>query len=1245
MLGWLKDKLIPGQQESSGAATALRAHFEPLEKVPGTKPHIAQRLTRFVLTGGGEGAVAELAALKGTSNAFLISAVNFAGTTLQPKQSLASLLRLLPEDPELYLRLARVYDAAQETPGGAVLQLFFLIPIPAFQGPLSWLSTFLVQLSRAGKERAAIFPVNLLLAMIASSGEDPSVLVKGAFFYDDAKGKSQVSRWTSTPFAYFQCLEGYAELVLNSTDIVRPAFRQKDASSRACVLRALETLNISPEPFVPEIASLAVGGSKEVREAAIVLISPRFPIFKSLLESHAQKGSSDERYHAVRLLSRIGGDAERAFLSARLDDEKSARVAGAIKEGLADQSSGQTAAGVEDYDLPEVPEVASRAPLDKQVLTDLRLRLREVERKTAEEFARNQFAKRAGWTRTQVPPEAADRLFEALQNLVVKDDTRFPFFRESRGVDNQLLFNCPIPPQFQLIHVIRWCLLLSTGPTSKVEIDRWALSHRWQRALLSYQKLNKKKMDLRELAAVLRAIGFDDRVLGRQLLQSNRYAASPFLRSDNLLWPYFAERLDLLEEALGLKQDEEESPYRFLETDKRQNAFGILKLFPRLPARFVPMLWDIALGSGKTERPWAQECLEKIPNKEEKVVAALASRQQDARMAAAQWLSRLGYKDAIPELRQALSKEKSEVVKDELIKTLEAFGVRLEELLDRDKLDEEAERGLKKGIPKELDWFPFDQLPAVSWSDSGKPVPSQILHWFIVQGHKLKNAEANPTLRRYCSLLRKNQREKLGRFVMESWIAKDTKPKYTAEQAAAIAQQQARQMAAYAKQHPQYHPDFDEQRSYQAIFNSYLTHPEGSQIGTKGILAVAGACCGGDAAPIVHRYIKQWYGYRGAQSKALLQVLAWIDHPSATQVILSVANRFRTKGIQEEAMRLCQMLAERKGWTLDELADRTIPTAGFDENGKMELDYGPRKFSASLSEEMNIAITNPSGKTIASLPDANKSDDAEKARAAKTNLSTSRKELKSVLAMQRDRLYESLCTQRTWRFEDWDTYLRRHPIVGRYCQRLIWVAYEGAKIVESFRPLADGTLTNHRDDEVTLAPEAAVRLGHDETLPLEDRTAWLQHFADYKVEPLFQQFGKATFGLPEDMKEANEIKDFLGHLVKAFSLRNRLTRLGYTRGAAQDAGWFFEYRKTFLRLGIEAIIEFTGNGLPEENRTVALQRLYFARKIDTGGGSITEELTLGELPGVLLSECWNDIRMAAAEGPGFAPDWEKQTEI
>jgi hypothetical protein len=112
-------------------------------------------------------------------------------------------------------------------------------------------------------------------------------------------------------------------------------------------------------------------------------------------------------------------------------------------------------------------------------------------------------------------------------------------------------------------------------------------------------------------------------------------------------------------------------------------------------------------------------------------------------------------------------------------------------------------------------------------------------------------------------------------------------------------------------------------------------------------------------------------------------------------VILSVANRFRTKGIQEEAMRQCEQLAVRKGWTLDQLADRTIPTCGLDDSGTLELDYGSRTFTVSLSEDMAVVVVNQNGKSVASLPDANQSDDAEKVRQAKSALSTARKELKS----------------------------------------------------------------------------------------------------------------------------------------------------------------------------------------------------------------------------------------------------------
>lgn len=431
------------------------------------------------------------------------------------------------------------------------------------------------------------------------------------------------------------------------------------------------------------------------------------------------------------------------------------------------------------------------------------------------------------------------------------------------------------------------------------------------------------------------------------------------------------------------------------------------------------------------------------------------------------------------------------------------------------------------------------------------------------------------------------------------------------------------------------------QQWYASILPRHLTQPKGSAIDSKGVLAVAGACGGSGTAPLVARYLKEWYGLRGAQCKALVQMLAWVEHPAAIQVLLAVGSRFRTKGIQDEAARQVQAVAARKGWTLEELADRTIPSAGLDENGEMTLDYGARQFSARLGDDLELVLRNSEGKILSSLPDPRTGDDEERAKEAKKLLSASRKELKSALRIQAERLYEAMCTQRSWSFDDWSRYLNRHPIVRHLCGRLVWIVLRDGAPALTFRPLADGTLTDVAEGTVTLSAGDAVRLAHDCNTPSDVAQSWGTHFADYEVEPLFQQLGRPRFALSEEKKQAVQLDDFQGHTLNAFALRGRATKLGYTRGQTQDGGWFYTYLKRFPTLGLAATLEFTGNSLPEENRKVALRALSFSRIVagnEPGGHS-----PLGEIPAALLAETWNDLRSIAAEGSGFDPDWEKKT--
>jgi hypothetical protein len=708
---------------------------------------------------------------------------------------------------------------------------------------------------------------------------------------------------------------------------------------------------------------------------------------------------------------------------------------------------------------------------------------------------------------------------------------------------------------------------------------------------------------------------------------------------DEAVWPYFAAHRELIDEALN-PANPKRNDYAY----DYSRVYDALATFPVVPADLFPRLFDLALGSNKTDRAGAQRVLDRLPDITNHLIKVLESGKAEVRAAAATWLARLKATHAVEPLEAALTKEKSDVAAAALMSALEHFGVPVARFLKREGLLEEALAGLKKGVPADIAWIPFDQLPPLAWADSGEVVPATVSQWWIVQSCKLRNPEPGGVLRHYFAALRPATRQAFALFVLQAWIRADVNP-ISRTEAEKLARAQAQQSAQMVKAYPQYYSDaqknLTEDQFYEALLPSYLVRPAGSAIGAKGILAVVAAGGGSEIAPMVQRYLKEWYGTRAAQGKALIQMLAWVDHPTATQLMLSIGSRFRTKSFQEEATRQAERLAERRGWTVDELADRTIPTAGFDPDGTAEIDYGSRRFRAKLGPDFEIQLYSPEGKEIAALPDALKHEDEARVKEAKKSWSAARKELKGILQLQRNRLYEALCTERTWSAEDWQLYLHEHPIVGRYCERLVWSAAESSGKKFTFRPLEDRTLTDVNDEAIVLSPGSRVSLAHDGNLSESERSAWQQHLADYRVEPLFQQLGKGVYRLPDDRHDQTEIEDFLGHILDAFSLRGRASKLGYTRAAAEDGGWFFRYEKRFPTLGIEALIEFTGNGLPETNRKVALKSLSFTKR--TGNNEHTV-LALADVPRVLLSESWNDMRLMAAEGSGFDPDWQKKTE-
>ena len=225
----------------------------------------------------------------------------------------------------------------------------------------------------------------------------------------------------------------------------------------------------------------------------------------------------------------------------------------------------------------------------------------------------------------------------------------------------------------------------------------------------------------------------------------------------------------------------------------------------------------------------------------------------------------------------------------------------------------EAKALVGKGIPKDIEWFPFDRLPTVHWAHNNRAVPREILTWMILQSDKLSNPEPGPRLRQYTRRFVTADAEALGQFVLEAWLAQDTIPP-THAQADAYAQKQVAQLTQLTQTYPQYAPPGNANSWYQSAYATAMGTPISSAIGQKGILAIAGACCGCAAAGPVEKFVKTYYGNRVHQCRALISMLSWIEHPSAVQVLLSVATRFRTASIRKEAETRVNELAERKNW-------------------------------------------------------------------------------------------------------------------------------------------------------------------------------------------------------------------------------------------------------------------------------------------------------------------------------------------
>lgn len=729
---------------------------------------------------------------------------------------------------------------------------------------------------------------------------------------------------------------------------------------------------------------------------------------------------------------------------------------------------------------------------------------------------------------------------------------------------------------------------------------------------------------------------------------------SRYLNQAEQIVPFFMSNLDYLAEGLGLLPSKNESRWRSFQPAK---AITILAKCPQLPIQFIPKLLELALDENKRLRQDAQELLSALPNIHERAIEALSNGKQAIRVTAIEWLARLNERDdshkkvVLKALYDLLKKEKKEIVIASILTALEGLGEDISKYLSPSALLKDAEKGLKGKILKSFEWFDANSLPAVKWQD-GKAVDPKIIQWWAVLAEKLKDPTPNALLQRYLSLLEVKSQAALSLSLLQTFIAEDTLNP-TLEEAMTEANKEApARLARYQDYYQRYGKDnLDSWYAKYAnvtlsevieeVKNEQLGIYLGSAIKSKGILALTYATDGQKAVKLVQDFMKNHYR-RTSQITAMLTALSISDDPLIIQMLLGLSRRYRTRSIQDLAKELVGTIAERNNWTADELADRTIPTAGLDDNGILTIDYDSRTFSAYVDDKEKFVLLNETGKVVKTLPAARQNDDAAIIKEGKALFSDSKKEFKQVIESQTARLYEAMCSERLWTSSDWQEYLFEHAIMKRLITRLVWLEMDKeGKIMHSFRPSDDGCLLDFDDEEVTLSADSQIKLAHKVLLSETECESWRAHLKDYEIKSIFGKFTQFDHNLPAFKKGADQIDEFKGYLTDTFTLRGVLTKMGYRRASIEDGGSFDRYYKPYDSLGMSAVIAFSGSYVPEENIPAVLYELCFETKQSYSWN--TDYSALEDVNPILLAESYAEYKQLAAATAGFDVDWEKKT--
>lgn len=372
--------------------------------------------------------------------------------------------------------------------------------------------------------------------------------------------------------------------------------------------------------------------------------------------------------------------------------------------------------------------------------------------------------------------------------------------------------------------------------------------------------------------------------------------------------------------------------------------------------------------------------------------------------------------------------------------------------------------------------------------------------------------------------------------------------------------------------------------------------------------------------------VREWpHSGQIARAYQGLEILARIGTDVALMHLHGIAQKVKSRALQERAAAKIQEIAETRSLTSEELADRLVPDLGLDRDGSRVLDFGPRSFRVGFDEHLKPYVKDESGKKLAELAKPGKSDDTVKAAEAAALWKSLKKEARGIAATQIARLELAMCSRRRWSLEDFKLFFVEHPLLVHPVRRLVWGAFDESRgLITTFRVAEDGTFADVEDRKMQLPAEARVGVLHRLEISAEQVDGWGQVFAEYEILQPFAQLGRTFHRRPPEeasKKELDPVKGLKVLTVRVLGLEGR----GWRRGKVGDGGVIGVMVKPLPSSEYQAELALDPGivtGLPKEFPEQTLGPVTLQRR---GTWDEASRLAVGEIDEITYSELVADV--------------------